>query len=497
MGRSGVNLPPVAVVAVTVALAAFAAAMAAAALMPDQPLMLALPLVVAVAASLAPVGVALLAGERWAFVVALAVLLFVTDASFRARNWADKSWDWQVLMKGVVWLGCGVAGVMRMPSVLKLVAEPPGWLALTFLLIMAASSLWSPTPNYSFLASASFLMMFPFAFACADMLDDKDLLLAMALGCGAIVLPSLAIAPFAMGVSGTSPGSTGEPDRLRGLTDHPIPLAEISSLFTYACLALRVRSRRGGARFLLLVLGCAGAVTALLTHSRIPVMAMVASVLGFVSYRKGGALLMGPVLLVCAGLVLMMESVAGFANFLPRDLLELVSRSGSSNEILSLSGRLVIWPYAIDRIWDAPFLGHGHASGMEVFKGFAPWKITHAHNAYLQALLYVGLAGTLPLLGTLFAQLRMFMRRPEAPRDILLLYAMLSGITEQSMLSNMPSSSVILWMVAIGLAARAWPGEKAPSPLDDRGIDARLPRPTPKGKGAHRLVRARQHPEPP
>ena len=446
---------------------AFVLALAVAAFGPSEDKWLfVLPLAVAGLAAMMPVAVALLAGERWAFVVALAILLFVTDASFRSRAWSDKSWDWQVLMKAMVWLGCGVIGMIRLNRTMRLLAKPPAALILIFLLILAASTIWSPVPSYTLQASMAFLMMFAFALACADILDERALLIAIALGFGLIVLPSLGLAPFTMGVANTSPGSTGEPNRLRGLTDHPIPMAEIAAMFTFACLALRTGCRGGWVRFLLLLLALAGGVTALLTQSRIPVMAMIVAALTFLAYRKGGPLLMFPVLVTSLVVILLMESVGGFANFLPADLLELVSRSGSSNEILTLSGRLIIWPYALDRIAEALIIGHGHASGIDVFKGFAPWKIVHAHNAYLQALLYVGVVGTLPLLGGLLAQLRVFMRKPQAARDIILLYTLLSGLTEQSMLSNLPSGGAILWMVTVGMAAKVW-GKAAPAPNKD------------------------------
>jgi len=455
------------------ALAAFAAAVAMPAILPDQPWLQALPLAVAVAIALVPVGLALLAGERWAFTLALALLLFVTDASFRSRSWADKSWDWQVLMKAAAWVGAGLAGLFLLPRWKRLLAAPPGWLTLVFLAILSISTLWSPVPAYTFEATAAFLLLFCFAMACAAVLDEDSLLVAIVLGCGAIVLPSLAIAPFAMGIAGLSPGSTGEINRLRGITDHPIPLAEVAALFTYACLALFARSRRAGPKALLALLAAAGVATAILTQSRIPVAAMAAAALGYWAYRRGGALLMGPVLVACVVVALTMESVAGFASLLPRDLLELVARSGSSSEILSLSGRLVIWPFALDRIAEAPWIGHGQASGMIVFRGFAPWRIVHAHNAYLQALLYVGLVGTVFLLAALATEIRMFLLRPRAPRDVLLLYTLFSGLTEQGMMANLPSGSCILWMVAAGMAAGAWRRRRGASIL------SRLPLPAP------------------
>lgn len=437
------------------AVAAFGLSLLAPAVNADQPSLLGIPLALVALVWAVPLMLALLRGEPWAFIVALALLMFLTDSNFRARAWNDKSVDAQVLIKGLVWLGCGVVGVIRLSAHGWLVLRPPVVFAGLLVLLMGVSALWSPTPLYTVQSAVAYGWMLLFGIAAATVLDERQLLAAVALGAGLIVLPSLAIAPFAMGLTPPSPGSTGEPDRLRGLTDHPIPLAEVAALFTFAAGALALRAR-GWAKAALWLLVAAGLVTAGLTQSRIPPLAMVASVLAFLAYRRGGALLMVPTLTVTIGGALLLEALGGFAAVLPPDLLALIARSGHSHEILSLSGRLDIWPFVVDRIGEAPVIGHGAASGMMLFKGFVRWKITHAHNLYLQALLYLGVTGFALLMGVLVCQLRVFLRAPSPVRDILVLYIALKGLTEQSILSNMPSGTVAVWMVTVGMAALAW-----------------------------------------
>lgn len=450
-------LPPAALrFAVILGTVALTVALLLPAAVPGQPDLLAAPLAVAVVAWGLPVLLALAGGRRWAAVLALAVLLFATAASFRTRQWADKDLDWQVLAKGAIWLACGVAGILRLGRSGRLLARPPAALALAFLAMVLVSALWSPNPSYSALSGVSYLCLFVFALAVAESLDEEGLLLAIAVGTGLVVLPSLVIAPFAVGISAISPGSTGEADRLRGITDHPIPLAEASALFVFACLALRRRHGGAVARLLLLALAAAGVATALLTQSRLPPLAMIAACTAYAAYRRGGAALMLPVLTVFVGGALAAESLAGLAALIPADFLEMFARSGHSKEILSMSGRLTIWSYAWERFLDKPVLGWGQASGMTVFQGFHAWKIVHAHNAYLQALLYLGISGATLLFAVLLAQLREFVRRPVPVRDVVLLYTLIMGLTEQAMLSNMPSGSAVLWMVTVGMAAAAW-----------------------------------------
>ncbi|MGE5517543.1 MAG: O-antigen ligase family protein [Bacteroidota bacterium] len=440
---------------VVLAAVAFVLSMLVPALDPEQQSLLGVPLAVVALVWVVPLMLALTRGEPWAYIVALALLMVMTDASFRARPWNDKSVDAQVLVKGLVWLGCGAVGLIRLSSRGWLLGRPPVVFTALLVLMMALSAIWSPAPLYTLQSAVAYGWMMLFGLAAATVLDERQLLKAVALGAGLIVLPSLAIAPFAMGLTAPSPGSTGEPGRLRGLTDHPIPLAEVSALFTFAVAALSIRAR-GLTKLALWLLVLAGLVTAVLTQSRIPPLAMVAAVAAFVAYRRGGALLMVPALTVTIGGALLLEALGGFAAMLPADLLSSISRSGKSVEILSLSGRLDIWPYVLNRIAEAPLLGHGAASGILLFKGFVRWKITHAHNLYLQCLLYLGIVGFVLLMGVLLCQLRLFLRAPSPVRDILVLYIVLKGLTEQSVLSNMPTGTVAVWMVTVGMAALAW-----------------------------------------
>lgn len=449
------HLSPLPVGFALLAIAAFALSMLVPALNPEQQSLLGVPLGVVALIWAVPLMLALMRGEAWAFMVSLALLMLITDANFRARPWNDKSVDAQVLIRGLIWLGCGTVGLVRLTSHGWMLGRPPALFAMALVAMMGVSALWSPTPLYTMQSAVAYAWMLLFGMAAATVLDERQLLKAVALGAGLIVLPSLAMSPFTMSLAPPSPGSTGEPDRLRGLTDHPIPMAEVSALFTFAVAALAVKAR-GGARLGLWLLAVAGIVTALLTQSRLPPLAMVASVLAYFTYRKGGALLMVPTVTLVIGGGLLLEALGGFAAMLPTDLLALISRSGHSVEILSLSGRLEIWPYVIDRIREAPLIGHGAASGMMLFKGFMRWKITHAHNLYLQCLLYLGVVGFSLMMGVLICQLRLFLRAPSPVRDILVLYIVLKGLTEQSILSNMPSGTVAVWMVTVGMAALAW-----------------------------------------
>jgi hypothetical protein len=90
-----------------------------------------------------------------------------------------------------------------------------------------------------------------------------------------------------------------------------------------------------------------------------------------------------------------------------------------------------------------------------VLKDFHSWKITHTHNMLLQSLLYLGLIGTLVLLLALWGQLKLFFVQPNIFRDTLIFFQIVKGLTEQSILSNMPGTGVLCWFITLGLSTIA------------------------------------------
>lgn len=448
-------LPPaIGRTAVAAAVAGFLLSLAAVfAVAPAAPLATALPIAFVAALWTLPLINALARGEAWALILLLAVVLFLTVGNFRSRAWTDKSLDWQVLLKGMAWLGAGVLGAFHLSRTLPLLRAKQVSFAGLFVAMLAVSVLWSPVPGYSLLSAGAFVCMFLFALTLAHHLDEKQIQLAVVLGLGAIVVASLLAAPFTNSLAGFSPGSTGvAEDRLAGLTEHPIGLAEVASLLILACGALIPKLRRH--RWMLAALILAALAALVLTRSRMPPLAMAAALVVVAVYARGAmAALLPFTLLVGTGLALVVVSF-GLDALVPNEVLKLVSRSGSVQEVTTLSGRLRVWDVVLYQIGAAPWFGHGHAAGQEVlFSRFEQWSLVHAHNLFLQSLLYVGIVGTLPLIAALGAQVIGFLRRPLPFRDAIVLYTLFIGITETSLLSNLPGAHTLLWMVALAMGA--------------------------------------------
>lgn len=422
---------------------------------PSAPLATALPIAFVAGLWAFPVINALVRGEPWALILLLALVLFLTVGNFRSRAWTDKSLDWQVLLKGLAWLAAGALGALHLPRTWPLLQVGRVGLGALFVAMLAVSVLWSPVSGYSLLSAGAYICMFLFALTLVHHLDERQLQVAVVLGLGAILVPSLMAAPFTNSVAGFSPGSTGvSEDRLAGLSEHPVGLAEVCSLLILACGALFARLRRHRWVLVSLVLGALVALA--LTRSRMPPLAMAAALIVVGVYARGAiAALLPFLLLVGTGLALVVVSF-GFDALIPDEMLKMVSRSGSVQEVTSLSGRLWIWDVVIHQIGAAPWFGHGHAAGHAVlFSRFEHWSLVHAHNLLLQSLLYVGIVGTLILVAALAAQVVAFLRRPMPFRDAIALYTLFIGVTETSLLSNLPGAHTLLWMVALAMGAPA------------------------------------------
>ena len=94
---------------------------------------------------------------------------------------------------------------------------------------------------------------------------------------------------------------------------------------------------------------------------------------------------------------------------------DFVNRGEDSSEVMSVTGRTDIWPYAIERILEGKtslLFGHGYGASKEVLNE-NNWRARffayHSHNTILELLVSTGVAGTLPFLLLIAYSLRWFL----------------------------------------------------------------------------------------
>jgi exopolysaccharide production protein ExoQ len=81
----------------------------------------------------------------------------------------------------------------------------------------------------------------------------------------------------------------------------------------------------------------------------------------------------------------------------------------TGNEAETLTGRVGVWDYVMERAWEQPWIGHGFHSFRNVVPAFGPFEPWHAHNELLQLFYAYGVAGLclfVLVYGSLYLQLR-------------------------------------------------------------------------------------------
>jgi len=122
---------------------------------------------------------------------------------------------------------------------------------------------------------------------------------------------------------------------------------------------------------------------------------MLGLIFGVLRYRR--LLVLGPPVLVLILVAFPQVSERMLKGFGGSD----VSGEATTDEYAISSGRLVVWPYVIDKIVESPIVGHGRTAmqrtGLTDYleKNGIATRFGHPHNAYLEILLDSGLIGFL------------------------------------------------------------------------------------------------------
>src|ERR1700677_692868 len=122
-----------------------------------------------------------------------------------------------------------------------------------------------------------------------------------------------------------------------------------------------------------------------------------------------------------------------------------------------MSGRTDLWQFTWNLILDRPVTGYGFNS-FESFAGTL-WEGQSAssvatHNNYLSVLYSTGVVGTIPFLAGFALLLYRWRVEPDAPRDLFVINAILSGFSEIDVLSAIaPVPTLVFFLV---IASDAW-----------------------------------------
>jgi exopolysaccharide production protein ExoQ len=128
--------------------------------------------------------------------------------------------------------------------------------------------------------------------------------------------------------------------------------------------------------------------------------------------------------------------------------------TNAGNQAETLTGRLGIWAFILDKAIEQPWIGHGFHSVWKVIPPFEEFEARHAHNELLQQFYAYGVAGVLMLAGIYASFYRQVRKIPVAPLRTLfiglLLFVLVRGLADTEAFDL----SLPLWAITlIGLAA--------------------------------------------
>ena len=115
-----------------------------------------------------------------------------------------------------------------------------------------------------------------------------------------------------------------------------------------------------------------------------------------------------------------------------------------------------MWGFVWDKILEAPFLGHGFGAADAVLSPQwwgAPDASVGAHNTWLQALLIVGVIGTIPFVWFHMELIRRFFADRHSPTRFIAAYLFILGLTEVEIAAH-PVMLTIATFLLVALEAR-------------------------------------------
>lgn len=386
-------------------------------------------------------------GRPWAIGFALFVIALVMEGTVRRRELTATGLDGQTLFKLLVWAGGFVIGLANYTHIKAALLRSTG---LRWLLIFGAwalvSTTYSLTPAYTFGGGFALLALILFTATAIERGGEDSILMPMIFACGLLTVSAVVLYFVAPGMA-VAQSEGGRIPRLAGLTGSPNNLGRVASLgllfVFFAWQQKLIRLWRPD--IALIAIACVACLA--LSWSRTSIAAMIIAIL-VVKLRRRPWVVLGAATGVASLFLLLLV-----ADFDWNNLVRLISRRGSIEELLTFTGRTAIWDFNWDKFLANPIIGYGYGATKllmpEGFRTYMGWTTTSAHNMILQTLVTTGLVGAGLVIGTLIWQLNAFVKRPKDLPDAIFVYIIISGLFEPGAVGVSPNMLTLVWVMAL------------------------------------------------
>ncbi len=246
-----------------------------------------------------------------------------------------------------------------------------------------------------------------------------------------------------------------ESSRLKGIAGHPNTLGFMAA--TGLIAAFHSYYVRYPISKTVYVLAAIILYSLILTNSRSSLAFLIITLVIFILIHSRSLILTMPLISLFAIII-----AVGFDFFKTKalDMLVVFSRSGSSEEITSVTGRSNIWNMMIELIEQKPIFGWGHANLEPVLFKHADeigFSVGQAHNLYLQTAFAGGIVGLgIFLSGMLVMLIISTIRayRYQVPFDFcVIVFILFAGITESIILTTVSGNNYLVFMMVVASTA--------------------------------------------
>ncbi|MEZ6138773.1 MAG: O-antigen ligase family protein [Pirellulaceae bacterium] len=376
----------------------------------------------------------------WLLVVAV---VFINAADFRGDTGEEFRVHWQIYLRLLVAFICGCVGILYfIPKTFRDFLAGPGLFVSGYVAWYGATLVTSVDRSYCTAAWISLVGVLLIIPAAMRVLGGANYLSAVASGLTLYLIGSWIAYLFvpAVGVFQEQVTQTLVYERMGGL-GHPNELGFYAAftVLVYAGLATS-----GRLRWSIASCGMAlGAATLLTCFSRT---AMIACGFGLLftlqmHLRQRGNAVAVFLALSLLTLVAFIAMGTGKLDWFVESALTKLTKSGSTEELSTATGRTEIWAYGIEQIKASPIVGYGYCSARFVMEEYS----FHCHNIVLNALLFGGILSGGIVLGMILYLMRSLVVAPRPEIDGLVVCMLVGGMVDGLLGAPSPAATVLIW----------------------------------------------------
>ncbi len=390
--------------------------------------------------------------------VLFCITAFLVDATFRYRDYTDKSVDAQILVRASSWLLILLVALWHIGSLLPTMLTPVFLMWTVVYTWFLVTTAWAVSPVYSAIAVVSIFAFHLFSLHIAARFREQSIVETTILMVTLVSLVSILEYKLVPSLGSMTEwiGNVRVPiSRMRGMTTSANAIGAQSGV---GLLLIGLYWRELRRWNLLVVVAAAGIclLSVLLSQNRSTLLALAVLIFAYYLLRPRN---LPWAILALGGVAIVLALVLPFVG----DPLGLLSRSGKGDEITSATGRTLIWARVLLLWKDHPVFGYGYGSMLFILPNQPGLfhAASHAHNLLLESLISTGVIG-FALVVSSFAVTTVTAVRWRATRPLcLMLLILIRGMTEATPFNGVASFSALsITLAAALIAVRATEGRR-------------------------------------